>query len=106
MTPDEPKREEVFDAIFQALAEMSGLLSQTFILSHYQGPSPDEIAAKLSVKKQDIPFLLRWADSLLYQKLRPFIRRQGRSSSRISGFDEYVAMGGCDLPPELGPLPE
>ena len=70
MEPNELKREELFDQIIQALAEMPDLLRQTFVLSHYQGLSPDEIAAKVDVKKQDVPFLLRRADSLLYQKLR------------------------------------
>ena len=31
------KREELFDRIIQALAEMPDLLHQTFILSHYPG---------------------------------------------------------------------
>ncbi len=93
MEPDEPKREELFDRIIQALAEMPDLLRQTFILSHYQGLSPDEIATKVAVKKQDVPFLLRRADRLLYQKLRPFIPLQERGSSRIGGCAEHVAVG-------------
>ena len=93
MEPDEPKREELFDRIIQALAEMPDLLRQTFILSHYQGLSPDEIATKVDVKKQDVPFFLRRADRLLYQKLRPFIPLQERGSSRIGGCAEHVAVG-------------
>ncbi len=67
------KREELFDRIIQALAEMPDLLHQTFILSHYQGLSAVEIGARVGVNKQDVPLILRRAEGLLYQKLRPFI---------------------------------
>ena len=64
-------RDQLFQQIIEALNQMPDLMRQVFILSHYQEVSPDDIASKIGVKKEEIPFLLKCAEDLLYQKLQP-----------------------------------
>ncbi len=69
--PSELDRDQLFQQIIEALNQMPDLMRQVFILSHYQEVSPDDIASKIGVKEEEIPFLLKCAEDLLYQKLQP-----------------------------------
>ena len=69
LNPDQLERDELFHRILKVLDEMPDLLRQTFILSHYNGLSLDQIARKIGVAQQDAPPLLRRANTLFYEKL-------------------------------------
>jgi len=89
------EREKLFDRIIEALNEMPNLPRQAFILSHYQGLSSNEIAAKVGVKERDIGFLLRSANSLLYQKLRPLTPREEHRPQRRAEVRDHVHTTDC-----------
>ena len=95
------EREKLFDRIIEALNEIPNLLRQVFIFSHYQGLSPDEIATKVGMKQHDISFLLRRANSLFYEKLRPFIpREEHRKLRRVELPDQVGETHGTSVPIE------
>ncbi|MDA2930337.1 sigma-70 region 4 domain-containing protein [Acidobacteria bacterium AH-259-O06] len=91
------EREKLFDRIIEALNEMPNLPRQAFILSHYQGLSSEEIAIRIGVKQQDIRFLLRRANTFLYERLSPLVpREEGRKSRRAEVADQVST--GQDIP--------
>ena len=75
--PDQPERDSLFHRILKVLNEMPDSLRQTFMLSHYNGLSLDQIARKIGVAQQDAPPLLRRANTLFYEKLELSIPPEG-----------------------------
>ncbi len=77
LKPDQPERDELFHRILKVLNEMPDSLRQTFMLSHYNGLSLDQIARKIGVEQQDAPSLLKRANTLFHEKLEPLIPPKG-----------------------------
>ncbi len=73
LKPDQPERDQLFHRILKVLNEMPDSLRQTFMLSHYDGLSLDQIARKIGVEQQDAPSLLKRANTLFHEKLEPLI---------------------------------
>ena len=75
--PDQPERDSLFHRILKVLNEMPDSLRQTFMLSHYNELSLDQIARKIGVEQQDAASLLKLANTLFYEKLEPLIPPEG-----------------------------
>ena len=91
------EREKLFDRILEALNEMPNLPRQAFILGHYQGLSSEEIATRIGAEQQDIRFLLRRANTVLYERLSPLVSpEEGRKLRRGEVADQVGR--GQDLP--------
>ena len=70
LKPDQPERDQLFHRILKVLNEMPDSLRQTFMLSHYNGLSLDQIARKIGVEQQDASLLLKRANTLFFKKAR------------------------------------
>ena len=73
LKPDQPERDQLFHRILKVLNEMPDSLRQTFMLSHYDGLSLDQIARKIGVEQQDASLLLKRANTFFLKKLEPLI---------------------------------
>ena len=73
LKPDQPERDQLFHRILKVLNEMPDSLRQTFMLSHYNGLSLDQIARKIGVEQQDASRLLKRANTFFLKKLKPLI---------------------------------
>lgn len=95
------EREKLFDWIIEALSEMPNLPRQAFILGHYQGLSSEEIATRIGAEQQDIRFLLRRANTVLYERVSALVpREKGRKVLRPEIADQVGT--GQDLPALVG----
>ena len=73
LKPDQPERDQLFHRILKVLNEMPDSLRQTFMISHYDGLSLDQIARKIGVEQQDASLLLKRANTFFLKKLEPLI---------------------------------
>ncbi|MDA2931047.1 hypothetical protein MYX84_14060 [Acidobacteria bacterium AH-259-O06] len=64
-------REELFERIMQSLDQMPDLLREVFILSHYRGSPPSEIASTIGASEEETAELLRQANQCFFQGLYP-----------------------------------
>jgi RNA polymerase sigma factor (sigma-70 family) len=63
------KREQIYSGILESLEELPERLRKVFVLRHYQGRRPSEIARVLQVSEDEVPFLLKRAEQHFYRSL-------------------------------------
>jgi RNA polymerase sigma factor (sigma-70 family) len=62
-------REQLYSGILQSLEELPDSLRRIFVLRHYRGYQPSEIARLLELNEDEIPTLLKRAEQHLYRSL-------------------------------------
>jgi DNA-directed RNA polymerase specialized sigma24 family protein len=65
------EREELFTRIQSVLNGMPGPLQEVFVLSHYQGLSPSQIARSTGASEEMTRLLLARANKLFFRRLWP-----------------------------------
>ncbi|UCF38410.1 MAG: hypothetical protein JSU96_06085 [Acidobacteriota bacterium] len=65
-----PKREVLFDEIVRVLDEMPEELREAFILNHYLGRTPEQIAAQTGSQRKDLDARLEVANRIFFRSLR------------------------------------
>jgi DNA-directed RNA polymerase specialized sigma24 family protein len=63
-------REGLYAGIVENLRQMPAQLRQVFVLRHYRGYSPAEIAVVTGIQESSVGLLLKQAEALVYQRLR------------------------------------
>lgn len=64
------QREILFSRIVEILDEMPESLRDVFVLTHYEGKSPSEVASILGIPESDFGSLLIQANQYFYRTLR------------------------------------
>ena len=65
-------RHDLFESILGALNAMPERLRKVFVLSHYQGHSPEEIASKLSMRRAQVAEMLEEANLRFFNEVRDY----------------------------------
>ncbi len=63
-------RDGLFERILRALQQMPPDLRKVFVLSHYEGCSPQEIAARLSLDEGETMRRMKEANALFLRTMR------------------------------------
>ncbi|GAB4110271.1 MAG: hypothetical protein Kow001_10970 [Acidobacteriota bacterium] len=63
-------RDGLFERILRTLQQMPPELRDIFVLSHYEGRGPRDIAAALSLEEGEIPRRLKEANALFLRIMR------------------------------------
>ncbi|HLV00135.1 MAG TPA: hypothetical protein VKZ59_02640 [Acidobacteriota bacterium] len=64
-------RQKLYEHILTTIEEMPNQMQKVFVLQRYYGLGRNDIVQKVGIEAKEVAFLLRAAEQLLYQTLKP-----------------------------------